>query len=82
MGQIKYTINACKSTDSDVSLCHGETNLDNRINALSTVANLRNVTTKNGCTATLHFSEKGNPHIRREVAELLLHSIQKRSEAT
>lgn len=57
-------------------------NLDNEINALTTVANPRIITTKNGCKVTLLFSDKENPNIRREVAELLLRSVQKRSEAT
>lgn len=57
-------------------------NLDKEINEHSTVAKCRDITTKNGCTATLYFSEHENPHIRREVAELLLRSVEKRSETT
>lgn len=72
----------CNNAENDISLEQEATNLDNKINASSTVANLRNITTRNGCTATLLFSEKDNPHIRREVAELLLRSVQKRSGAT
>ena len=72
----------CNDTDTIVSLSQEPTNLDNEINALSTVAKHRDITTKNGCTATLYFSEHENPHIRREVAELLLRSVEKRSEAT
>ena len=73
---------ACKGREIDVLLSQEPTNLDNEINALSTVAKHRDITTKNGCTATLLFSEHENPQIRREVAELLLRSIEKRSEAT
>ena len=72
----------CNIRGIDVSLSQEPTNLDNEINALSTVAKHRDITTKNGCTATLYFSEHENPHIRREVAELLLRSVEKRSEAT
>ena len=72
----------CNNAENDVSLTQESTNFENEISALTTVANLRNITTRNGCTATLLFSDKENPHIRREVAELLLHSVQKRSEAT
>ncbi len=72
----------CNNAENDVSLEQEPTNLENENSAQTTVANLRNITTRNGCTATLFFSEKDNPHIRREVAELLLRSVQKRSEAT
>lgn len=77
-----FHISSCKVGPIDVSLNQKLTNLDNEINALSTVAKHRDITTKNGCTATLYFSEHGNPHIRWEVAELLLRSVEKRSEAT
>lgn len=72
----------CNNAENDVTLEQEPTNLENEISVQTTVANLRNITTKNGCTATLYFSEHGNPHIRQEVAELLLRSVQKRSEAT
>ena len=72
----------CKNKENDVSLGHGDMYLENQNSTLTTVANLRNVTTKNGCTATLIFSEEENPEIRLKVAELLLRSLQKRSEAT
>ena len=72
----------CKNRDNNVSLGHGDMNLENQNSTLTTVANLRHVTTKNGCTATLIFSENENPEIRLKVAELLLRSLQKRSEAT
>ena len=72
----------CNNSGIDVSLSQEPTNLDNEINALSTVAKHRGITTKNGCTATLLFSEHEDHHIRREVAELLLRSVEKRSEAT
>ena len=78
----KQTNRGCNYLPIEVSLSRGETNLENEISAQTTVANLRNITTRNGCTATLLFSEKDNSHIRREVAELLLRSVQKRSEAT
>lgn len=72
----------CKEGETIVSLSQEPTNLDNGINALSTVANLRNVMTKNSCTAMFLFSNHENPQIRREVAELLLRSVGKRCEAT
>ncbi|MBR3278179.1 MAG: hypothetical protein IKG01_04605 [Lachnospiraceae bacterium] len=72
----------CNNTENDVLLTQELANLDNEINALSTVAKHRDITTQNGCTATLLFSDHENPHIRREVAELLLRSVEKRSEAT
>lgn len=72
----------CKDKENDVSLGHGDMYLENQNSTLTTVANLRNVTTKNGCTVTLIFSEEENPEIRLKVAELLLRSLQKRSEAT
>ena len=77
-----FKLSSCKDGKTIVSLSQEPTNLDNEINALSTVAKHRDITTKNGCTATLYFSEHENPHIRREVAELLLRSVKKRSEAT
>ena len=73
---------SCNYIITIVSLNQESTNLDNEINALSTVAKHRNITTKNGCTATLLFSDHENPQIRREVAELLQRSVEKRSEAT
>ena len=76
------TEQTCKVTESDVSLDQQPMNLENEIDAHSTVANLRTIMTKNGCTATLLFSNHENPQIRRQVAELLLRSIEKRSEAT
>ena len=82
MSYIEFRKIPCNNAENDISLEQEATNLDNKINASSTVANLRNITTRNGCTATLLFSEKDNPHIRREVAELLLRSVQKRSGAT
>ena len=81
MGSIIST-KPCKDIANDVSFVHGDMNLENQNSTLTTVANLRNVTTKNGCTATLIFSEEENPEIRLKVAELLLRSLQKRSEAT
>ena len=47
-----------------------------------TVAELRDIKTRNDCTTTLVFCDKANPCIRRQSAELLLRSIEKRSEAT
>jgi hypothetical protein len=76
------SLSSCKDEETIVSLSQEPTNLDNEINALSTVAKHRDITTKNGCTATLLFSDHENPQIRREVAELLLRSVEKRSEAT
>lgn len=82
MKTIHFLKTACNDSRNTVSLSQELTHLDNEINALSTVAKHRDITTKNGCTATLYFSEHENPHIRREVAELLLRSVEKRSEAT
>ena len=76
------SLSSCKDEETIVSLSQEPTNLDNEINALSTVANLRNITIRNGYTATLYFSEHESPHIHQEAAGLLLRSVQKRSEAT
>lgn len=73
---------ACNQATDGVIFDHGTAHLDNEICTLTPVANLRNVTTHNGCSATLLFSENGNPGIRKQIAELLLRSLQKRSEAT
>ena len=73
---------ACKIPRAAVSWIHGDTHLENEISAQPTVVKLREITTRNGCRATLIFCELENPQIRREVAALLLRSFQKRSEAT
>ena len=78
----KTRVSGCNQSANAVSLGCEPVNLENDTITLPTVANLRNVKTTNGCTATLIFSEKGNPDIRLKVAELLLRSLQKRSEAT
>ena len=70
----------CKDWPIDVLLKHESTGHDNMINVPSTATNRYNITTKNGCTVTLIFSNCENPQIRREVAELLLRSVAKRSE--
>ena len=72
----------CNNAENDVSLEQEPTNLENENSAQTTVANLRNITTRNGYTATLYFSEHESPHIHQEAAGLLLRSVQKRSEAT
>ena len=72
----------CKKRNNDISLNQESTNLDNRINALATDANLRTIKTRNGCTATLIFSQEENPNIRKDVAEMLIRSLEKRSEAS
>ena len=72
----------CKKQDYDISLTKEPTNLDNRIDALATDANLRTIKTRNGCTATLIFSQEENPNIRKDVAEMLIRSLEKRSEAS
>ena len=72
----------CKKRNNDISLNQEPTNLDNRINALATDANLRTIKTRNGCTATLIFSQEENPNIRKDVAEMLIRSLEKRSEAS
>ncbi len=73
---------ACKTPRSAVSWVHGDTHLENEISAQPTVVKLREITTRNGCKATLIFCDHPNPGVRREVAALLLRSFQKRSEAT
>ena len=40
------------------------------------------IKTRNGCTATLIFSREENPTIRKDVADMLLCSLKKRSEAS
>ena len=79
----------CKDKVYGVSLGHGDMYLDNRIDALATDANLRTIKTRNGCTATLIgctatliFSREENPTIRKDVADMLLCSLKKRSEAS
>lgn len=71
----------CDSRGTIVSYKQGAMHLDNRISAQSDVANALNVTTRNGCSATLIFNGKGDPSIRLEVAELLLRSLRRRSGA-
>ena len=72
----------CKKRNYDISLNQEPTNLDKRIDALATDANLRTIKTRNGCTATLIFSQEENPNIRKDVAEMLIRSLEKRSEAS
>ena len=72
----------CKDKVYGVSLGHGDMHLDNRIDVLATDANLRTIKTRNGCTATLIFSREENPTIRKDVADMLLCSLKKRSEAS
>ena len=78
----KPTIHACNQSINGVSLQCEPANLENETCALTSVANLRNVTTHNGCSATLLFSDQDPPGIRRQIAELLLRSLEKRSVAT
>ena len=76
------TWESCKKQDYDISLDQEPTNLDKRIDVLATDANLRTIKTRNGCTATLIFSQEENPTIRKDVADMLLCSLKKRSEAS
>lgn len=76
------TFSACQNSFLEVSLVRGETNLENEIAAQTTVAKLRETTTQNGCFVTMIFREEANPRIRKSVAEMLLRSMEKRSEAT
>lgn len=79
----KKTVNApCQDSFLEVSLNRGETHLENEIEAQTTVAKLRETTTRNGCTVMMVFREEANPHIRKSVAEMLLRLMEKRSEAT
>lgn len=72
----------CKNKENGVSLGQEPTNLDKRIDALETGANLHTIKTRNGCTVTLIFSQEENPTIRKDVAEMLLDSLRKRSVAS
>ena len=74
-----FPSNPCKEGMTDVLLEHEVTDYDIKKDALSTTVKRYNITTKNGCKVTLIFSNWENPQIRREVAELLLRSIAKRS---
>ena len=78
----KMTKTTCQDSFLEVSLDCGETHLENDIAAQTTVAKLRETTTRNGCSVTMVFREEDNPHIQKSVAEMLLRSIEKRSEAT
>ena len=78
----KTSISPCQDSFLEVSLDCGETHLENDIAAQTTVAKLRVTTTRNGCSVTMVFREEANPHIRKAVAEMLLRSMEKRSEAT
>ena len=73
---------ACNHALNGVSLGCEPAHLENEISTLTSVANLRNVTTHNGCSATLLFSDQDPPGIRKQIAELLLRSLEKRSVAT
>ena len=64
------------------SLDCGETHLENDIAAQTTVAKLRVTTMRNGCSVTMVFQKEPNPHIQESVTEMLLRSMEKRSEAT
>ena len=79
---IKNMVTPCQDFFLEVSLNCGETHLENEIAAQTTVAKLRETTTRNGCSVTMVFREEANPHIRKSVAEMLLRSMEKRSEAT
>ena len=78
----KMTNTPCQDSFLEVSLDCGETHLENDIAAQTTVAKLRETTTRNGCSVTMVFQEETNPHVRKSVAEMLLRSMEKRSEAT
>ena len=77
-----HTKRDCKHPSLEVSLRCGSKHLENGYSAQTTVAELRDITTRNGCTATLIFCDHPNPGVRRAVVEMLLRSFQKRSEAT
>lgn len=72
----------CQDSFLEVSLECGETHLENDIAAQTTVAKLRETTTRNGCSVTMVFREEANPHVRKSIAEMLLRSMEKRSDAT
>lgn len=81
-GNGNLTKRGCKHPPHEVSWRCGNKHLENGNSAQSTVAELRDITTRNGCTATLIFCDHPDPGVRRTVAEMLLRSFQKRSEAT
>ena len=72
----------CYVSFLEVSLNRGETHLENNIAAQTTVAKLRETRTENSCSVTMVFREEAGPHIREFAAEMLLHSMEKRGEAT
>lgn len=78
----KMTNIPCQDSFLEVSLECGEMHLENDIAAQTTVAKLRETTMRNGCSVTMVFREEANPHVRKSVAEMLLRSMEKRSEAT
>ena len=78
----KKALSTCENSFLEVSLDCGETHLENDIAAQTTVAKLRVTTTRNGCSVTMVFREEANPHVRKSVAEMLLRSMEKRSDAT
>ena len=82
MKEKKRMISTCQDSFLEVSGDCGETHLENEIAAQTNGAKLCETTTRNGCSVTMVFREEDNPRIRKSVAEMLLRSMEKRSEAT
>lgn len=63
----KMTNTPCQDSYLEVSLECGETYLENDIAAQTTVAKLRETTTRNGCSVTMVFREEANHCIETKV---------------
>ena len=74
--------NHCKTSSEVVSFENDPEHLENDIRTLPTVAEPHTITTSSGCSATLRFNDRKEPGLRRQIAELLLRSLQKWSAAT
>ena len=73
----------CKSdyvNQADLTLSPTKGHLENRITALPSVQTVRNVTTSNGITATLLFSEKPDPQVQRNIAAMLVSAFEERNQ--
>jgi len=72
------------STDSRaiIGLTREGANLENKINALSTVQARPDLMTQNGCKITLRFQTQKNPQVQVDVARMLIRSFLNRKGAT
>ena len=71
------------SIGKEKDMCYNETgidpvNLDNEINALSSVQMPREMTTENGCHVSLCFRNEEETNIHRESAGMLIAAFKKR----